>query len=472
MREPDEGRRVIASLTRLWPLLGRCIAFHKRLVDLTGNVKASLMLSQAIYWTRHGQDIRQRDGWFFKTIEQWQRETGLSRHEQANARAVLREPGILEERKQGVPAKLYFRLESERLAALFSERIGQHINRIDWDDQGAVSALLGPVVAFHGCLPSVTGSINAALFLSRAIYLTRTMARRHPQGWFARSTFEWQQETGLSRREQERARALLRDLGIVEESRKGVPARLLTRVNVDRLIELLSQSTPGNVSEIASLHQSGNQECGDPTFKDGANRQTRMWESHNPVWRKAADRVAGKRQTSQPVCANLYKEKLSTSSTSTKPPPPTPSGEASVSALDSPRGGGELIFPKTLLPEEQVAAEVLVMRCPRFAQAMLDELAGRMNINAIRLSPIAYLRGLVKRAQGGEFVPEVGVRVAATRCQRREAAALRQQEEAERERLEAERGSPEYQAKAAQRRAEVRAMLDAMKKRQARRTTP
>lgn len=470
MRETDESRRIVSTLTQLWPLLGRCVAFHKRLVDMTGNVKASLMLSQAIYWTRHGQGIRQREGWFFKTIEQWQRETGLSRHEQANARAVLRKLGILEERKHGLPAKLYFRLEAERLAALFSEKIGQHINRIAWDDQVALSALLGPVVAFHGCLSSVTGGINAALLLSRAIYCTRNMARQHPHGWFARSTLEWRAETGLSRREQEGARALLRSLGIVEETLKGVPPRLFTRVNVDRLIGLLSQADAGKASEIANLHQTGNQECGDPTFQNGANRQPRMWQSHIPDWRKAADKLAGKRHNSQSVCAKLYKEKLSTSTTSTKPPPPVQGDEPSAAASDH-RGGGELIFPKALLPEERIAAEVLVMRCPQHAQAMLDELAGRMNINAIRLSPIGYLRALLKQAQDGKFIPEVGVRVAAARLRHQEEAALRQKQEAQRAQDNADRESPDYQAKVEKRQAEVRAMLEAMKKRQGGRRT-
>lgn len=133
--------------------------------------------------------------------------------------------------------------------------------------------------------------------------------------------------------------------------------------------------------------------------------------------------------------------------------------------MDSARGG-VLIFPQSLLPEERIAAEALVMRCPHLAQAMLDELAGRMKVHAVRMSPISYLRGILKRAQAGEFVPEVGVRIAAARLRHQEEAALRQQEEAERERLDAERGSPEHQAKAAKRRAEVREMLDAMKKRQ------
>ena len=79
-----------ALLTTLWPLLGRHIAFHRRLVDLTGNVKAALLLSQAVYWTRHGRDIAQRGGWFHKTAEQWELELGLSPREQTSARELLR----------------------------------------------------------------------------------------------------------------------------------------------------------------------------------------------------------------------------------------------------------------------------------------------------------------------------------------------------------------------------------------------
>ncbi len=134
-------------------------------------------------------------------------------------------------------------------------------------------------------------------------------------------------------------------------------------------------------------------------------------------------------------------------------------GEASVRVPDEMRGGEGLIFSKSLLPEERRAAEVLVMRCPQFAQAMLDELAARMDINAIRLSPIGYLRGMIKRAQAGDFVPDLGVRVAATRSLREVAAALREKDEAERQRLGAERANPEYQARIATHREEIHQIL-------------
>ena len=79
----------------IWPLLGRHIAFHRRLVDLTDSVKAALLLSQSIYWTRRGRDIARTGGWFHKTTEQWTWETGLSAKEQRLARDVLKNLALI-----------------------------------------------------------------------------------------------------------------------------------------------------------------------------------------------------------------------------------------------------------------------------------------------------------------------------------------------------------------------------------------
>jgi len=43
------------------------------------------------------------------------------------------------------------------------------------------------------------------------------------------------------------------------------------------------------------------------------------------------------------------------------------------------------------------------------AQQVLDELAENIKRNAIRRSPIAYLRGLVRRVHERTFVPESGL---------------------------------------------------------------
>jgi hypothetical protein len=128
--DPWQSAQQERALATLWPLLGRHIAFHRRLVDLTANVKAALLLSQSIYWTRHGRDIAQTGGWFLKTTEQWQMETGLSAREQSAAREVLRELAILNEQRVGIPARLHFRLCVDQLGALLSDRHRQGVGSV------------------------------------------------------------------------------------------------------------------------------------------------------------------------------------------------------------------------------------------------------------------------------------------------------------------------------------------------------
>lgn len=86
-----------------------------------------------------------------------------------------------------------------------------------------------------------------------------------------------------------------------------------------------------------------------------------------------------------------------------------------------------------------------------------------MQAKDVHTSPIAYLRGLVRRANAGEFVPELGQRVAAARLRRQEELILRQQRDVEEQRLAEERATPEFQAKVAARREEIRRMLDVLK---------
>ena len=242
---------------------------------------------------------------------------------------------------------------------------------------------------------------------------------------------------------------------------QGLPPQVMLRINVGRLIELLCLPIQASQDGVPDLQQTGKPECGNTASRFCANRQTRMWDSHILILRKAADKVAGKSNDSQPDCAKLYIEKLITRSMSTKPPLPASLQEASAEGADNARGG-DLIFPTALLPQEQAAASALARRCPQVAQAMLDELAGRMGTNTIRTSPIAYLRGLIARAQSGEFVPELGIRVAAARRSREEAEALRQQQAENTRELNAQRNNPEYQARIDRHREEIRRVLGSL----------
>lgn len=94
------------------------ITFHRVFVDITGSINAALMLSNAIYWTNRLPP--ERDGWFYKTKEEWTTETGLSRKEQDNARQQLTGIGILETRRAKISetdsiTALWFRVNLDRL---------------------------------------------------------------------------------------------------------------------------------------------------------------------------------------------------------------------------------------------------------------------------------------------------------------------------------------------------------------------
>ena len=100
--------------------LDRPIAFHSVFVDLGVGVTGALMLSQAVYWHHRTKDP---EGWFYKTQAEWQDETGLKRTEQERARRALKSIGVLEERKKGIPARLFYRLNEQVLLDALNNKV-------------------------------------------------------------------------------------------------------------------------------------------------------------------------------------------------------------------------------------------------------------------------------------------------------------------------------------------------------------
>jgi hypothetical protein len=85
-----------------------------------------------------------------------------------------------------------------------------------------------------------------------------------------------------------------------------------------------------------------------------------------------------------------------------------------------------LIFPRGFTPAQETAARRTLARANGCAQALLDELAGRMALRPVA-NPLAYLRRLAECAARGEFHPEAGIAVAEAR-RREEAHRLRRKE--------------------------------------------
>ena len=450
-----------ALLATIWPLLGRHIAYHRRLVDLTGNAKAALLLSQAVYWTRHGRDIAQRDGWFHKTAEQWELELGLSAREQTSARELLRARVLLEEQRLGLPARLHFRLNLDMLGRRLAERVDMRLltaPSTDWHDRILIAELLGPAVAFHRALAAVAGGIHGGLLLSRALHLTRLQARRQRDIWIVDSGAHWFEELGLSRREQEAARRDLLQIGVWEERIAGIPSSLFARVRLEVLVALLGDRSDG----LFAMPPASAAVRGNATASVSPNVETRVRHSHSLVSTKPPSLIRQNRHQCFDETAILHIEK--STGDSLQPQNTARLAVAEMVPTGTVGGGDGLIFPARLLPQERDAAQRLLSHLAGQHQVLLDELAGRLQTERVR-NPLAYLRGLIQRAAAGQFVPELAPRIAAERDRIRQESEARQAQDAEQRRLAAERATPEYQARERERRQRISALLSDMRRR-------
>ncbi len=331
-------------------------------------------------------------------------------------------------------------------------------------------------VSFHRCLVPVTGGITSALMLSQAIWITQALDPT-AEGWFIRSQEEWAEDTGLSRWEQETARRALRRAGLLEERRFGMPARLwfrvclkavwcalqvkgippsmMARIRLDCLLSLLTGGSSPRLSSQYSDHQ-GYAKGADSAAQNG---ETRMRQSHIHVSPKAPNQFCRNRHHCFDKSAIVLINRTTKDLLQPQDASHTPSEVASRF------GGGDLIYPEQLLPDERVAAALFLRDCHGEAQALLDELAGRLKVRGVRSSPLAYLRALVGRAVAGSFVPELGPRIAAQRLQRQEEARQRGARAAAEGRLAAEHASREFEAEVQARREAARREIGDMKRR-------
>lgn len=134
--------------------------------------------------------------------------------------------------------------------------------------------LLDRPIAFHRGLKRVINSANTALMLSQAIY----WSRRTEDGWFYKTQAEWEEETFLTRREQETARKYLRTQPFWDEEKRGLPAKLYFRVNFQALFKALAKT---KTLENSSMAENANLERRKTPNTNGGKRQPCEAENAN-----------------------------------------------------------------------------------------------------------------------------------------------------------------------------------------------
>lgn len=115
--------------------LGRPVAYFPAIARRTG-VKAAVLLSQFLYWSGVGADIKGRDvsDWFYKSVDDLQSETGMRRREQELARKRLVSLNVLKERYARLEHRLYFQLSFKKIDELLAGTDADN----DGDDWGDV----------------------------------------------------------------------------------------------------------------------------------------------------------------------------------------------------------------------------------------------------------------------------------------------------------------------------------------------
>lgn len=123
----------------------------------------------------------------------------------------------------------------------------------------ALRALLSDrPIAFHPMMARVLGGINEALFFQQIAYWSD---KGSDPDWIYKSQVELESETTLSEYQQVQARKKLKALGVLQDERRGVPARLYYRVNWDALFQLLesrSEETGNLDSEPVRFRETAN----------------------------------------------------------------------------------------------------------------------------------------------------------------------------------------------------------------------
>lgn len=101
--------------------LGRAVAYYPRLGIYLGNPLAGIFLCQLIYWhdkTDHNLGI-------YKTVEEWELETGMKYRQQVTARKLLKSLGLLTETEKRLEHKIYFKLDIDAFNTWFESQLNQ-----------------------------------------------------------------------------------------------------------------------------------------------------------------------------------------------------------------------------------------------------------------------------------------------------------------------------------------------------------
>ncbi|HOI97237.1 MAG TPA: hypothetical protein PLA19_01915 [Candidatus Pacearchaeota archaeon] len=119
--ERNKYQKIVASV-----LSSRQIAFNPDLAKALGSANAGLFLSQLLFWWDKGNN----KNWIYKTIDEVENETTLSRAEQDTAIKICKKFNLLKVERKGIPAKRHFQLDITKIVNLLETTLLKNDNQV------------------------------------------------------------------------------------------------------------------------------------------------------------------------------------------------------------------------------------------------------------------------------------------------------------------------------------------------------
>lgn len=431
----EQTREVIALLKA-----ERVISVISAPIRRLGDARSLILLSQMVYWTTRDRTVQDAGGWFSKPVQDWIKETGLTRAYVASCMKVLQERRIVKVWQRMTKTAPWYKLDLGELYALSQGRpsegdipLAQFIA-----DQAYRDAVLGRPLPYFTLLTKVAGGdALLGLFLSRCVYWqelleqrNRLNARKPTWGW---SSNDWANDIGITRAQLRNVLKQAAELKLIDVTTADRPFPGIW-VNFDQLHKAIIMPSINVFSVPKNKEEPSGRKCRIPTA-DAAFTATLTPSINGPAASNApivksgqsvgAENVqpsaefsqeqgeirqeqAGFEQSTRACGFDSVDYTTTTTSTGISA---WPSGVVVMGGetLNSAKWEalGHLIYPPSLADRSVDIRKTIAAALPHRRQILLDELEGQIQ-RGIPRNPISYLRGIVQKDNDakGELVME------------------------------------------------------------------
>ncbi|MBU2708743.1 hypothetical protein KCM76_22310 [Zooshikella marina] len=234
------------------------VQFPPSLRDVTGSVNSAILLAKMLFWSNN-PTAQSRNGWFYKTFREWEVETSLTRQEQRTARKTLCKQNLIFEETAAV--KLFGKAPNKATwYQVNKDVLNQKLIGL-LQDKGIElqvdpsSVIFEEYIQFPPLLRHITNSVNSAILLAKMLFWSNNPTAQSRNGWFYKTFREWEVETSLNRKEQAKARDILKSLSLISENSITKPKRTTWyQINRSTLSALINKELESKKNEHSVIH--------------------------------------------------------------------------------------------------------------------------------------------------------------------------------------------------------------------------